>query len=123
MGIAPETATLLARTASGWPSATLFLETIEQAAETRTLLFDIPGHSDEWIVLSAHLDGHDISESAMDNASGVAAALAVARALAPEVAGWRRGVRLAFFSVEEWALTGSAGYVAGLDAGQRARSR
>jgi Zn-dependent M28 family amino/carboxypeptidase len=30
------------------------------------------------------------------------------------VQGWRRGVRLAFFSAEEWALTGSARYVAGL---------
>ena len=83
-------------------------------AETETLLFDMPGQTGEWIVLSAHIDGHDLAESAMDNATGVAAALAVARALAPEVRQWRRGLRLAFFSVEEWALTGSAQYVAGL---------
>jgi aminopeptidase YwaD len=55
----------------------------------------------------------------MDNASGVAAALCAARALAPHVGRWRRGVRLAFFSVEEWALTGSARYVAALDDAQR----
>ena len=69
------------------------------------------GQTDEWIVLSAHVDGHDGGESAMDNASGLAAVLAAARALAPHVGGFRRGVRLAFFSVEEWALTGSAQYV------------
>ncbi len=32
---------------------------------------------------------------------------------------WRRGVRLAFFSVEEWALTGSARYVEGLSVAER----
>ena len=70
-------------------------------------------------MLSAHIDGHDGGESAMDNASGVAAALAAARALAPHVPSFRRGLRLAFFSVEEWALTGSAQYVKALSADQR----
>src|SRR5262249_46832166 len=58
--------------------------------------------------------GNDLAESAMDNATGVAAALSVARALAPHAKNFRRGIRLAFFSVEEWALTGSAQYVAAL---------
>ncbi len=119
IGITPETAARLARTASGWPRVTLFLDIHEEPAQTQTLLFDIPGRSDEWVVLSAHVDGHDVSESAMDNATGVAAALAVTRALAPQVATWRRGIRLAFFSVEEWALTGSAQYVASLDESAR----
>jgi hypothetical protein len=119
-GLAPETAARLARTASGWARATLLLDAEEMDAQTRTLLFDVPGREEEWVVLSAHVDGHDLSESAIDNASGVAAALAVVRALAPRVAGWRRGLRLAFFSAEEWALTGSARYVAQL--GERERS-
>ena len=118
-GIAPETAAALRRTARGWPAATLTIETEERPAETRTLLFDMPGRSDEWVVLSAHVDGHDGGESAMDNASGLAAALAAARALAPHLGGFRRGVRLAFFSVEEWALTGSAQYVQSLTAAER----
>ena len=120
VGISPETAARLARTAAGWPRVTLELDTVEEPAETRTLLFDMPGMTDECVVLSAHVDGHDISESAMDNATGVAAALAVSRALAPSVKTWRRGLRLAFFSVEEWALTGSAVYVAALSEAERA---
>lgn len=121
-GIAPETAGRLIRTAAGWPRVTMRIETVEQATETRTLIFDMPGRTDEWVVLSAHVDGHDINESAMDNASGVAAALSIARALTPPlVAQWRRGIRLAFFSAEEWALTGSARYVASL--GERARAK
>jgi Zn-dependent M28 family amino/carboxypeptidase len=92
----------------------------EAPATTQTLLFDIPGQSGEWVVLSAHVDGHDLAESAIDNASGVVAALSVARALARDVPAARRGLRLAFFSVEEWALMGSAQYVDGLTMDERA---
>lgn len=121
VGIAPETAARLARTAVGWARATLVIATEEYSAQASTLLFDLPGQTDETIVLSAHVDGHDLSESAMDNASGVATALAVIRAIAPYVHTWRRGVRLAFFSAEEWALTGSARYVTGLSDEERKR--
>jgi aminopeptidase YwaD len=121
VGISPETAARLSRTACGWPRVTMQLDVVEEPTETRTLLFDMPGMTDEWVVLSAHVDGHDINESAIDNASGVAAALSVARALAPSVRAWRRGIRLAFFSVEEWALTGSARYVASLSEATRAK--
>jgi len=120
-GIAPETAARLARTAAGWARASLVIATEEYPAQTSTLLFDLPGGSDETIILSAHVDGHDINESAMDNASGVTTALAVIRAVAPHVHTWRRGLRLAFFSAEEWALTGSARYVADLSDDQRRR--
>jgi len=118
-GITPEAAAALNRTARGWATATLRIATEERPAETRTLLFDLPGRSDEWVVLSAHVDGHDGSESAMDNASGLAAVLAVLRAMALQVKDFRRGVRVALFSVEEWALTGSAQYVASLSQAER----
>ena len=73
---------------------TLTIETEEGPAETETLLYDYPGTTDEWVVLSAHVDGHDLAESAMDNGSGLASVLAVTRALAPQVAGFRRGLRV-----------------------------
>ncbi len=117
-GITPEAAARLSP--SGAP-ARLHAEllTREFAAETETVLFDLPGQEAGWVVLSAHVDGHDPAESAMDNASGVAVALAVARALMPHAARFRRGLRLAFFSAEEWALTGSRVYVDGLAPGER----
>jgi aminopeptidase YwaD len=121
VGVAPETAIRLARTAVGWPRATMTIETNEYEAQTSTLLFDLPGQTGEVVVLSAHVDGHDLNESAMDNASGVVTALAVIRAIAPYVRKWQRGVRLAFFSAEEWALTGSALYVADLSDNERHR--
>jgi Zn-dependent M28 family amino/carboxypeptidase len=121
LGIAPETAAKLARRPDGWPTVTLTVETDEAPAETETLVYEYPGTTDEWVVLSAHVDGHDLAESAMDNGTGLASVLAVTRALSPEVATWRRGLRVMFFSVEEWALTGSAQYVQALSETERAK--
>jgi aminopeptidase YwaD len=115
-GISPETAARL-----GGRRVRLSIATKEERARTETLVFDIPGGTDERVVLSAHLDGHILAESAMDNATGCAVALEVARRAAPLAAKWRRGLRLCFFSVEEWALTGSALYVDGLSADERRR--
>jgi len=71
------------------------------------------------VVLSAHLDGHDLAESAMDNASGMAVALGVARALAPHVARLQCGFKLCFFSAEEWALAGSRAWLDRMTDGER----
>ena len=119
LGISPQTAERLGRSRQGHVTATLIVETHEAPAEAQNLRFDIPGKIDEWVVLSAHVDGHEISESAMDNASGIAAVLAVMRCLAPEVPRLARGLRVMFFNVEEWALTGSAHYVDGLPPAER----
>src|SRR5580704_8207493 len=121
LGVTPEVAARLARTAAGWPTVTMTVETEESPAETETLMYEYPGTSDEWVVLSAHVDGHDLAESAMDNGTGLASVLAVTRALSPHVAKYRRGLRVMFFSVEEWALTGSAQYVEALSAAERVR--
>ena len=84
----------------------------EQHAES--LVLDMPGRNPEWVVVSAHLDGHSVAESAIDNASGVVAAIAVAEALAPIATTLKRGVRICLFNIEEWGLLASRSYVAGL---------
>jgi hypothetical protein len=121
LGISPEVAARLARTAAGWPKVTMTIETEESPAETETLMYEFPGTADEWVVLSAHVDGHDLAESAMDNGTGLASVLAVTRALSPLVSMFRRGLRVMFFSVEEWALTGSAQYVEALGPAERGK--
>jgi aminopeptidase YwaD len=88
-------------------------------ARTSVLSLDLPGGGPGWVVLSAHIDGHDLAESAMDNATGVAAALAVARACSARVADCRRGLRVCFFSAEEWALAGSQHYLDSMSAAER----
>nr|WP_246523026.1 M28 family peptidase [Neoroseomonas eburnea] len=93
----------------------------DHAATTPTLVLDLPGRGPDRVVLSAHLDGHPLGESAIDNGTGLAAALSLARAAAPFVEGCPRGLTLCIFGAEEWALAGSRAWLAALPAERRAR--
>ncbi|MDE0335799.1 MAG: M20/M25/M40 family metallo-hydrolase [Defluviicoccus sp.] len=87
----------------------------------RNLIAEVPGRGPEWVVLCAHYDGHDLAESALDNATGVVAALEILRRLAPLSGGLPRGLRVILFTAEETGLLGSRVYTDGLDdAGRRA---
>jgi aminopeptidase YwaD len=121
LGISPETAAMFARTAAGRPRARMRIATEEAPAQADNLLFDLPAGDGDRIVLSAHIDGHALGESAIDNASGLAVALEAARRVLPDRASWRRGLTLAFFNVEEWALTGSEQHVAAMTGAERER--
>lgn len=108
-GISAETAASL--TADGTKQINIRIEAKSEPRRTENLLLDIPGRTDEWVVLSAHIDGHHLSESAMDNGTGLAAVLNALRAVRPCADTFERGLRIGFFTVEEWALAGSAAYV------------
>lgn len=67
------------------------------------------------IVLSAHIDGHPLGESALDNATGVAVALEATRRMAPIFSqGCRYALQTVLFTAEEWALAGSRQYLSNL---------
>ena len=97
---------------------------VEGTFENRTsynLLAEIPGQSDEMIVLSAHIDGHHQAQSAIDNGTGLTAALAAAGAVRDVVPNLRRGLQIGFFTVEEWALLGSRDHLAKLGSNEKSR--
>lgn len=119
MGISAEAAEVLRR-----PGAKVRIAIDGQdvpGARTDVLVLDLPGGSDERVVLSAHIDGHPLAESAIDNATGVVAALALARNVAPYMAGLQRGLTVCIFSAEEWALNGSREWLHALPASERER--
>jgi aminopeptidase YwaD len=116
-GISAETAAAL--TQNGPAKLRLTIDATETKTTTENLILDLPGKTPEWVVLSAHIDGHHLAESAMDNATGLAAALAVAEVMAPHMHKMARGLRVGFFTIEEWALAGSAAYVDGLSEAER----
>ncbi|MHA1108232.1 MAG: M28 family peptidase, partial [Alphaproteobacteria bacterium] len=116
-GISAETAEAL--TANGPARIRLRIDTAEAPRRTANLILDLPGAGPEWVVLSAHIDGHHLAQSAMDNATGLATVLAVAAAMAPKIRRFTRGLRIALFTVEEWALAGSKMYVDGLNDAER----
>jgi Zn-dependent M28 family amino/carboxypeptidase len=101
----------------------MLIDAEDVAAETRMLVLDLPGRGPDWIVVSAHLDGHPHGESAIDNATGVVVALALARALAPGIAECPRGLRMCLTSAEEWGLVGSRLWLERMDTAERRRMR
>lgn len=106
-----ESAAALATGHAGAHRVRLLVRGKNYAGESGVALCDLEGETPQRVVLSAHIDGHDLAESALDNASGVAVAVAVVRALAPHIAHCRRGLRVCCFSAEEWALAGSRDYL------------
>lgn len=62
---------------------------------------------DEVVVVGAHYDGHDISQSASDNGCGIAVVMEVARALGAHKESLDRTVRLVGFAQEEMGLIGA----------------
>ncbi len=91
------------------------------ASVAENLFAAIPGTGGTRVVLSAHYDGHDPARSAIDNASGVIAAIAAAEALCDIVPTLPRGLELALFTVEEWALIGSRTHLEIMDPQARAQ--
>ncbi|HPD16308.1 MAG TPA: M20/M25/M40 family metallo-hydrolase [Planctomycetota bacterium] len=80
---------------------------------SRNIIGEFPGneHPEQTIVVGGHYDGHDISQAAHDNGSGVATVLEAARLLAPHRARLRRTVRFVCFGAEEVGLRGGHAYV------------
>jgi hypothetical protein len=98
------------RTRSGRPSG-----------RGRNIIAELPGNSPETVIVCAHYDGHALAESALDNGTGVAAALALAQAFASSPAALNRTLRVIFFTNEEWRLLGSQTYVDALTLGELSR--
>ena len=108
LGIGAEAADVFRPSPDGTlPTARMVIDGEDHPARTRMLIADLPGQGSDWVVVSAHIDGHPHGESAIDNATGVAVALGLERLLAPHVRKCPRGLRICLFSAEEWGLVGS----------------
>jgi hypothetical protein len=99
----------------------LFVEGAFEDRHAENLLTTVAGQGEELLVLSAHIDGHDLAYSAIDNASGLACALTVIEAIRDIVPGLKRGVQVGLFNIEEWALLGSAVHLAQMAPAERAK--
>jgi aminopeptidase YwaD len=120
LGIGVEAAHAFRRLPDGTlPAARMVIDGDDHPARTCMLIADLPGRGPDWVVVSAHIDGHPHGESAMDNATGVAVALSLARLLAPHVCEFSRGLRICVFSAEEWGLIGSRIWLERMDEAAR----
>jgi aminopeptidase YwaD len=109
LGVTFETAASLAQ--AKLPRLRMRVATARQAKTGVNLIVEAPGQSDEWVVICGHYDGHDLAQSALDNATGVAAALTIFESSSSFASRLRRGLRLVLFTAEESGLLGSRLYV------------
>ena len=93
----------------------LMVDNWMERTEAANVLGEIPGQTDEVVLVGAHLDSWDLATGAVDNGSGSLATLDVARALSEYVAESGevpyRTIRFAFWMGEELGLYGSREYV------------
>jgi Zn-dependent M28 family amino/carboxypeptidase len=114
VGVSLETGSLMQRLAKDRPLRVKFTDESEVIpdSESANIVAELPGRSDEWIVVGGHYDGHDIAQGAMDNLSGTAVTMELARVLKPYEGKFKRGIRFILFGCEEIGVTGSTSYVA-----------
>jgi aminopeptidase YwaD len=113
IGVSLETGAML--TATRETRVRMRIATARRASTGVNLVAEIAGRTPEWVVVCAHYDGHDLAQSALDNATGVVAAVAIFESFAPFVGKLRRGLRLILFTAEESGLMGSRIFVQSLD--------
>ncbi|RLI10780.1 hypothetical protein DRO42_00015 [Candidatus Bathyarchaeota archaeon] len=115
IGVSLETGSLMLRLAKGRALKVRFRDEsrVIPNAVSANIVAELPGTSkkDEWIVVGGHYDGHDISQGAMDNLSGTAVTLELARALKRYEGRFKRSIRFICFACEEIGVTGATCYV------------
>jgi carboxypeptidase Q len=101
--------------AKGEVQLTLRVDTrVSGPLEIRNVIGELPGreHSDDWVILGAHLDSWDLGTGAQDNGSGTAMVIETARAIHALAQPPRHTIRFALWGGEEPGLLGSTAYVA-----------
>ncbi len=113
IAISRETGEKIRRFSSGEenPKAIIDVEAESGERNSRNVSAGIPGEGKRGeILLGAHLDGHDISPAAEDNASGTTTLLEVARVLSQNRDLLGSKIRFVGFGSEEMGLLGSKEY-------------
>lgn len=118
-GIGAEAAARLSKTGNGYPLVKMLCIGHAVTRKLPTLILTLPGECDDIIVVSAHIDGHSLGESAIDNGTGLACALALARAVAGQKVRLQKTVQVCLFSAEEWDLGGSRRWLDSLTTAER----
>lgn len=92
----------------GTSSTKITLKQEEYVGQSRNVVLDLPGETEEYIVLTAHYDSTSLSQGAYDNMSGSAGILGVAEYFAHRP--HRYGLRFIWCGSEERGLLGSKAY-------------
>ena len=107
VGVSKETGARLSRR-NGGDDLTVAVDCETPAATSGNAVAELGPDTDEYLIVSSHVDAHDLAEGAMDNGAGTATIVEVARALASREDELDVRVRFAAFGAEEVGLVGSS---------------
>lgn len=115
IGISHEDGSFLTRLLNREKEVVVKIKTTDKNHDTVTwnIIADVVPDNpvdDEYVVVGSHLDGHDISQGAVDPASGAAVVMEIARNLVKVKDSLKRRVRCITFGAEEIGLYGSYAY-------------
>jgi len=106
VGVSAEAGARLARRADGEPVTVTVDATIEDAT-SQNVHATLGPDTDDAVLLTSHVDAHDIAEGAMDNGAGTAGVVEVTKALAARESELDTRVHVVCFGAEEVGLVGS----------------
>ncbi|WP_321167945.1 M28 family peptidase [Halobaculum saliterrae] len=106
VGVSAEVGARLARRAEG-DSVTVDVDCETPEATSGNAMAELGPDTDEEVLVSSHVDAHDIAEGAMDNGAGTATIVEVATALAGMEDELDTRVRFVAYGAEEVGLVGS----------------
>ncbi|MFB6206137.1 MAG: M28 family peptidase [Haloglomus sp.] len=120
VGVSKEVGARLARRAAG-EAVTVHTECEVGDATSQNVHAELGPDTTERVLVTSHVDAHDIAEGAMDNGAGTAMVVELARALAAREADLQTRVEFVCFGAEEVGLVGSHHHAERVDpAGVRA---
>ena len=114
VGVSKEAGARLARRHEG-DELTVAVDCETPDATSGNAVAELGPDTDEYLVVSSHVDAHDISQGAMDNGAGTATIVEIANALAAREDELDRRVRFVAFGAEEVGLVGSSLYAEAVD--------
>ena len=94
----------------GTKNAKIVLKQHEYVGQSRNVVLDLPGETDEYIAFTAHYDSTSLSQGAYDNMSGSVGILGIAEHFAKNK--HRYGMRFIWCGSEERGLLGAKAYCA-----------
>ena len=106
VGVSREVGARLARRFEG-ADVTLAVEADVHDATSQNVHAELGPDSDEQVLVTSHVDAHDIAEGAMDNGAGTATVVEVANALAAREGDLDTRVHFVVYGAEEVGLVGS----------------
>ncbi len=116
LGIAYEDGAFISRLLKREGAVKVRIKTTDKnmVVDTHNVICDVEGKTvdDEYVLTGCHVDGHDISQGAVDPASGTVVVMEMARVLNMVKDKLKRRVRLMGFGAEETGLFGSYNYAA-----------